>query len=265
MTNRLSVAALLCALMPCIFALDIVFDPQNLDELVKQFEQMEKQYDELVNTYQMVTSQYNQMVTNAQMITSKARWKSVLTPWQFPTATNTYGTTSGWTTALRTGSGSATGYNQSVTKLNAYGTGWGSISPALQDQIARNYATIELSDGATINALDQLGKMRGNSAAVDTAIDALESDSLSDSDGLNTEVGVLNKINAANLIAVRSTQDTNKLLGSVLDQQMVDAKARRDAAAQSINNDVEFRHMAPVVDAQHLGGAAQVMRTYRLP
>ena len=264
-TKRFFVFLLACGLVPTVLAFDIVFDPQSYSKLVAQLAQMQQQYTELVNTYQMVTNQYQQMVANAQMITSKTRWKAVLTPWQFPNATNTYGKTAGWISALRTGAGGAAGYNQSVTKLNTYSPVWGSINSAQQEQIAHNYATVELRDGATINALDQLGKMRGNSAAVDSAISNLEIDSLSDSPMLNTEVGVLNKINAATLIGIRSTQDTNKLLGSVLDQQMADAKTRRDAEAQSINNDIEFRRMAPIVNAQHAGGGAQVMRTYRLP
>ena len=264
-TKKHFAVAVFCSIVPAIFAFDIVFDPKNYVELVAQLQQMEQQYNQLVTTYEMVTNQYNQMITNARMITSKARWKAVLTPWQNPTATNTYGTTSGWISALRTGNGSAAGYAQSVTTLKNYSPVWGAIDATQQERIARNYSTVELSDGSTINALDQLGKMRGNSAAVDAAISTLENDSLSDSPDLNTQVGVLNKINAATLIAVRSNQDTNKLLGSVLDQQMVDAKARRDAVAQSINNDIVFRQMAPIVDAQHLGGAAQVMKTYRLP
>ena len=126
--------ALICALVPSIFAFDIVFDPESYSKLVAQLAQMEQQYNELVNTYQMVTNQYNQMVTNARMITSKARWKAILTPWQLPSATNTYGTTAGWISALRTGSGGASGYTQSVTTLNNYAPVWGSISSSQQDR-----------------------------------------------------------------------------------------------------------------------------------
>jgi hypothetical protein len=46
---------------------------------------------------------------------------------------------------------------------------------------------------------------------------------------------------------------------------MVDAKARRDAQAQSINNDIALRQIAPVVNNQHLAGATTVLTTYRLP
>jgi len=244
---------------------DLVFDPTSYGELVSELTQLEQEYTQLVKTYNIVTNQYNQMVTNAKMITSKSRWKALLTPWRFPTATNTYGTTGGWIGALNSGSGALSGYSQAVTPIKTYATVWGLIDASQRDQIGRNYATVELSDGATVNALDQLGKIRGNSATVESAIDTLENDSLSDSDSLNTEVGVLNKINAAGIINVRNSQDTNKLLASVLDHQMVEAKSRRDAQAQSINNDIAFKQIAPAVDAQHLTGAAAVLTTYRLP
>jgi hypothetical protein len=116
-----------------------------------------------------------------------------------------------------------------------------------------------------VNALQQLGEIRGNSAEVEAAIDSLESDSLSDADDLNTEVGVLNKVNAASIISVRNSQDTNKLLGSLLDQQTVVLKAQRDAQAQSVNNDIALREIAPTIDQQHLSGATSVLTNFRLP
>jgi hypothetical protein len=154
---------------------------------------------------------------------------------------------------------------QAVTKLNNYASVWGSIGSSQQDLIGRNYSGIELSDGATVNAIEQLGRLRANTAAVENAIDILENNSLSDSPDLNTEVGVLNKINAAGIIGVRNSQDTNKLLAALLDHQMVEAKARRDAQAQSINNDIALRQIAPAIDTQHLTGATAVLTSYRLP
>ena len=35
---------------------------------------------------------------------------------------------------------------------------------------------------------------------------------------MNTEVAVLNKINAANVIGLRNRQDTNKLLGALAEE-----------------------------------------------
>ncbi|MCU1262126.1 MAG: hypothetical protein JWO80_5011 [Bryobacterales bacterium] len=242
-----------------------VFDPTSWGELVKELTQLQQEYTQLVKTYNMVTNQYNQMVTNAKMITSKTRWKALLTPWMFPTATDTYGTTGGWISALNTGAGALSGYKRAVTPIQTYASVWGSMDGSQQDQIGRNYSTVELSDGVTVNALDQLGDIRGNSAAVENAIDSLEMDSLSDDPVMNTELGVLNKINGSGIIGVRNSQDTNKLLASMLDHQMVEAKSRRDAEAQSMNNDIAIRQMAPGIDDQHLSGTTRVLTTYRLP
>jgi len=244
---------------------DIVFDPSSYGELVSQLAQMEKQYSELVSTYQMVTNQYNQMVRNAKMITSKARWKAVLSPWAFPSATNTYGSTDGWVSAVNSGARALNGYLQAVTRLQTYSPVWSSLNASQQDFIARNYATVELSDGITVNSLNQLGQIRGHASTVETAIDTLENDSLSDDPDANTEVGVLNKINASGIIADRNSQDTNKLLASLLDHQMIEAKSRRDSEVQSINNDIALQQNAPAIDAQHLTGATAVLTSYRLP
>jgi hypothetical protein len=149
--------------------------------------------------------------------------------------------------------------------LQDYDAVWSELPPGSRDRITRDYATLELADGSSINSMAMLGTIRGSAPAVENAITQLETDSLSDVEDLNTEVGILNKINAAGLIAVRNSQDTNKLLASVLDHQLVETKARRDAAVQSITNDLALRRMAPVLADQHLSGTTAVLTTYRLP
>src|SRR5207248_9030866 len=104
--------------------------------------------------------------------------------------------------------GTANAYSQAVTPILNYSPVWGSIGASQRDQIGRNYGTVELSDGIAVNALGQLGSVRGNSFAVENALDSLEADSLSDDDTLNSEVGVLNKINAGAIIGARNSQDT---------------------------------------------------------
>src|SRR6266571_992085 len=56
----------------------------------------------------------------------------------------------------------------------------------------------------------------------------------------NTEIAVLNKINAASVIALRNSQDTNKLLTAVAEQQFIQAKRQRDSEAQAVNNHISF-------------------------
>ncbi len=77
--------------------------------------------------------------------------------------------------------------------------------------------------------------MRANAPAVERAISGLESDSLSLDPSMNTEVAILNKINAAAIANLRSTRDTNTLLVNGLEQQVVTSKRQREAEVTEIN------------------------------
>jgi hypothetical protein len=242
-----------------------VIDLAAIARLVDQINWLRRQYTTMVDTYNTVLNQYNQMLINARMITNKARWRAVITPWKFPTATNTYGTTADWMSAATSGLNAANGYMRAVIRLQDYGAVWSALPASSQDRISRDYATLELADGTSVNAISTVGGIRGNARAVENAIMQLENDSLSDSPELNTEVGILNKINAATLITTRNSQDTNKLLAAVLEHSLVEAKGRRDAHVQSINNDVALRRDAPAFNAQHFTGTTAVLTTYRLP
>ena len=242
-----------------------VIDVASIAKLVDQINWLRRQYTTMVDTYNTVLNQYNQMLVNARMITNKGRWRAALTPWTFPTATNTYGTTADWMSAVTSGMNAANGYMRAVIRLQDYGALWSTLPAASQDRISRDYATLELTDGMSVNALTTLGGIRANARAVEGAIMQLENDSLSDSPEMNTEVGILNKINAATLIATRNSQDTNKLVAAVLEHSLTDAKGRRDAQVQSINNELALRRDAPGFNTQHFSGTTGVLTTYRLP
>ena len=84
-----------------------VFDPTSWGELVSQLRQMQQQYSLLSQTYSQITNQYRQMQTNATLlpINMFARYRAVLSPWKFTSASNTYGTTGGWITSINSGAG----------------------------------------------------------------------------------------------------------------------------------------------------------------
>jgi hypothetical protein len=69
-------------------------------------------------------------------------------------------------------------------------------------------------------------------------IKQLEDDSLSSAPDLNTQIAVLNKINAANILLVRTMQDTNKLLASLLEQQLVTTERNRTSSVGGINTEL---------------------------
>jgi len=246
---------------------DIVFDPTNFGKLVEQLAQMQQQYTQLVQTYQVVTAQYNQMIVMAKMIPANLRvhYRSLITPWRNSAATNTYGTTGGWVAAINTGNDVPGGYQRAIQQLNAYGAALGNIPADQLDRVETSYATVELTDGANQSGMDLVGRLRANAPDVENSIQSLEDDSLSTDPDLNTEVSVLNKINAANVIALRNGQDTNKLLVTLAEQQIIEAKRKRDAEAAAINSHIQFMTQEQAVLHAQTGDPSARMLAYRMP
>lgn len=246
---------------------DVVFDPTNYAQAIKTFVQLEQQYAQLIQIYQQTRQQYEQMMWMARTVpvNMRARYRAVVSPWSNSTAVNTYGTLGGWVNAINTGSGVDAGYSQSVKKLEPYGSALGNIPAEQLDRLKTSYGTVELRDGANIVAIETIGTIRGNAPALENTLQALEADSLSSDPAMNTEIAVLNKINAANLIGLRSTQDTNKLLGSIAEQQLIDAKRARDAETQAINEHVRFVSEGKTALTSQARDASQAMLAWRMP
>jgi hypothetical protein len=272
MKRKLVVCALLSVVLAApVFAIfgvgDIVFDPSNFEEAVRQLLQMEQQYAQLVRTYQMIRSQYDQMVWMSKRVpvNMAARYRAITTPWRTSSATNTYGTTADWVTGINMGLGTAAGYSAATQPLGSYGAALGNIPADQLPRIKTNYATIELTDGANVSGMDTIGRLRANARAVEMAIQGLEDDSLSADPEMNTEIAVLNKINAAGLITIRNTQDTNKLLVALAEERIIDAKRKRDAEAQAINNHIRFMAEGKAVMTAQVAGASAAMLAWRMP
>jgi lipopolysaccharide biosynthesis regulator YciM len=246
---------------------DIVFDPTNFEEAVRQLVQMEQQYAQLVQSYLVLKSQYDHMRRMAQIVPVNmfARYRALATPWRLSTATNTYGTTGGWIGGINSGIGIGPGYANATERLGQYGSAFNNIPADQQDRVKTSYATVELTDGANQHAMDTVGRLRGNAGEVERAIQGLEDDSLSSDPSMNTEIAVLNKINAANLIGVRNSQDANKLLVALAESQAIEAKRTRDAEARAINNHIRFMSESKAVMTAQASGASEAMLAWRMP
>lgn len=251
-----------------IFGLgDIVFDPSNFEEAVQELAQMEQQYAQLVETYKTVRNQYQEMLWMAREVPvdMMARYRALSTPWTLPSATNTYGTTAGWIAGINTGENVLGGYSLATEGLRAYGAAFGNIPADQQDRIKTSYATVELTDGANLAAIETLGNLRGNAPAVEAAIENLESDSLSSDPNMNTEIAVLNKINAADVVNLRNAQDTNKLLAALTEERVLEAKRDRDAEARAFNEHIEFMQGGRQAMAAQAANASSAMLAWRMP
>jgi hypothetical protein len=246
---------------------DVVYDPAAVANLIRQFHQMEQEYVQLVATYQTVRSQYNQMIFMAKMVPTelRGRYRALATPWRNSAAADTYGTTASWTAAVNSGVGVQGGYQQATQQLNAYGSAFSKIPSEQLDRVKANYATVELTDGANQNTIDLLGRLRANAPQVAVAIRNLEADTLSSDPNLNSEIAVLNKINAANLVALRNGQDTNQLLVALAEQEVIDAKRKRDAEASAINEHIRFVGEEQDILRAQTGDPSARMLAYRMP
>ena len=113
--------------------------------------------------------------------------------------------------------------------------------------------------------METVGTLRSNARQVETAISSLEEASLDSDPDYNTEIAVLNKINAASVIALRNSQDTNKLLTAVAEQQFIQAKRQRDSEAQAVNNHISFMANEQGLLANQKAGASDAMMNFRMP
>src|SRR5215470_18534854 len=104
-----------------------------------------------------------------------------------------------------------------------------------------------------------------STCSVASAIQNLETDTLSSDPNLNSEVAVLNKINAANLVGLRNGQDTNQLLIALAEEQLVDAKRKRDAEATAINEHIRFVGEEQEILRAQTGDPSARMLAYHMP
>lgn len=246
---------------------DVVFDPSVFAKTVDELTQLKQEYDQLVNTYHVIQNQYQEMQWMAQQdpVNMFMHYRAIATPWTPSSATNTYGSTGAWIAGINSGLNAPGAYASAIEPLGIYGGTLGNIPGDQLGRIKTNYATVELTDGANIAALQTIGQLRQNATEVGTAIDDLEDDSLSSDPDMNTEIAVLNKINAANVIALRNGQDTNKVLVALAEQQVVQAKRERDAEARAFNQHIGFMTNAqPLMTAQSAGASA-AMLAWRMP
>ncbi|MGH9685471.1 MAG: hypothetical protein ACRD5K_00065 [Candidatus Acidiferrales bacterium] len=248
------------------FGFGIVYDPTNYSNALLRYYQLEQQLVQLKNSYAQLVSQYNlalQMSRNIQNM--PARYRAQFSQWRNTAAQDTYGNTAAWITGINTGNLSA-GYQQATTQLLQYSPN--ELSGMTPDELARvksQYASVELADGANTTAIDTIGSIRGDSQNIQNQITNLEQDSLSNEPNLNTEVAVLNKINASGVLTLRTLQDSNKLLASLLEEQTIIAKQQREATTNTINADIERRASLAGNMAQVTGTLTDSLQNFRMP
>jgi len=142
------------------------------------------------------------------------------------------------------------------------------LSRLAADEAARvrtRYDRIELTDATVAHDLEALGTIRSHQPSVEQVVRNLESDAFSDASDFNTEIAVLNKINATAVTSARLTHDMNNILISLLEQQLIDAITRRDATVEGVNAHIAFVAEArPLLD-QTTAHTTEALTAFRIP
>ena len=247
----------------------IVYDPTNYHNAILRYLQLQQQLVQLKNSYAQLVSQYNLALTMSRNLQNMpARYRALFSEWRNATAQDTYGNTGAWVSGINFGQSPAvaTGYQLATTQLLPYSPG--ELSSMTADELGRvksQYATVELTDGANTTAIGTIGSIRANAQDIQTQIGNLEQDSLSGEANLNTEVSVLNKINAAGVLTLRTLQDSNKLLASLLEEQTILAKQQREATANTINAEVSRQATLAGNLAQVTATMTDSLQNFRMP
>ena len=136
-----------------------------------------------------------------------ARYRALFSQWRNVTSMNTFGNTGSWISGINSGLFPTinTGYLKATTPLSQYDPyELSGMDPPELGRVQSQYASVELADGANMNAMATIGSIRGNAQSIETQIANLEQDSFSGDSDLNSEVSVLNKINAAGVLTLRT-------------------------------------------------------------
>jgi hypothetical protein len=251
------------------FGSSIVYDPTNYQNAVLRYQQLQQQLLELRKSYAQITSQLNLAIEMAHFLQNMpARYRALFSSWRNVTALNTFGNTGSWVNGINSGllPTISSGYQKATTQLLPYSSGQLSgMDPEELERVQSQYASVQLTDGASENAMATIGSIRQSAQGIQTQIGNLEADSFSSDDDLNTEVSVLNKINAAGVLTLQTLQDSNKLLASLLEQQTLLAKQQREAATNAINADIERQAGMAGNLAEVTGTLTNSLQTFRMP
>jgi hypothetical protein len=247
----------------------IVYDPTNYHNALLRYYQLQQHLVQLQKNVAKVTSHLNLALQMAQYVHNMpSRYRAVFSQWRSFTSGDLYGNTTRWVAAVN-GAGPQSispAYQQAIVPFLAYNQAiLSAINPADALHLRSVAASLQLTDGANVSALTTVGNVRANAQAVQRQIANLEQDSLSGEAALNSEVSVLNKINASNVLTLRTLQDANNLRVAALEQQVLQAKQQRDTDAANLNFVLQMRQQA----TQNLGpfnsNLTQSLSSYRLP
>lgn len=221
-----------------------VFDSANYANAIKEYRQVQQLYTTANQTRDQVIQTYNFARHMAQMPHDMyQRYASDFARWKTLSASNTSGNTAEWISAANGDRSTADrGFRSASVQLeSALQSALTNLDDRSQQFAKAQYATAELADGVSVNALSTLGEIRARSLVLDRKVEQLAADSFSGDPNQQTEMAVLGKINTATLMQLRSQQDTNQILSAAALHQVLTAKEQFDQQKRALNQAIYFQ------------------------
>jgi hypothetical protein len=194
-----------------------------------------------LQTYNQVVQQYN--LYHQMMIAPQVLYGRFLSPQTDLMMTqqiaNHYGNGSGtsWVNSSNTGTAAASSIQlASLPPLTATIPTTNVTTFAGQQQLAAQGATVDLGDSVAATELQTIGTIKANQSARQGDITALENATNTTDSSQETELAVLQRINRALLLQLRTMQDTNQINANAALQQMVMQKQQQDAMKASFRD-----------------------------
>jgi hypothetical protein len=242
-----------------------VFDPTSLAKEEQQLVQMFKTGD--IN-FQQLTQAIEQVYLMKVMMSNLKNMGAYAIPSMLTQALalqqDTYGNATPWKQTDNTGVAAQPAYQAATTPLVASYPGYAAMTPDEQMRLRALYATVELRDGASENAMGAVGQARADMPAQQAGLQQLQADSLSPSFGIS-EVQVAQKTNAAVIQLLRMAQDRNNMEISALETENIVAKQKRDEIANAIATNAAFQSGEPAATSSGIAGFGAAAAAWRLP
>ena len=237
------------------FGSGIVFDPtqsghaiiqikheeQSISNQMQQIENGQQIFTNTVKiastalqTYNQIVQQYN--LYHEMMVAPQLLYGRFLSPTTDLMMTqqiaNHYGNGSGsqWVNSSNTGTAASASIQlASIPPITATIPTASVATIAGQQQIAAQGATVDLGDSVAATELETIGTIKANQATRQADITALENATNTSDPSQQTEMAVLQRINRALLLQLRTMQDANQINANAALQQMVVQKQQQDA------------------------------------
>lgn len=239
-------------LMGQIFGPTLVFDPTVAGRVLTEIAQ-------IVKLYNTATQTYNQITYNASWFTNKSRWLGIATQVVRSNTPNVFGETGGWNPAVTAGI-NVPGVWSTAT-YGIHPPAFWSAFPLGASSTSANIASVDVADGMSEAAMLTIANSRRNQPANDLALSSLEATSQDIGSDANSEVEQLNLLTSGTVLANRQQENSNALLTSIAEQQILSNKIQRDLLADNLNVMTIFDNYT-ASEATQWGGSAATIAGY---